>query len=94
VVVVGDARPWLSAIMCFADGIEKTAYEQVLRDVLKRYNQDKSPVLQIRKALVMTEPCTMEHGLLTPTHKIKRPQVIRLYQSQIDALYTTKPGAR
>lgn len=94
VVVVGDARPWLSAIICFADGVEKTAYEQVLRDVLKRYNQDKSPVLQIRKALVMSEPCTMENGLLTPTHKIKRQQVIGLYQSQIDALYTTKLAAR
>ena len=94
VVVVGDARPWLSAIICFADGVEKTTYEQVLRDVLKRYNQDKSPVLQIRKAVVMSEPCTMENGLLTPTHKIKRQQVVGLYQSQIDALYTTKLAAR
>ena len=94
VVVGGDARPWLSAIICFADGVETNAYEQVLRDVLKRYNQDKSPVFQIRKALVMSEPCTMENGLLTPTHKIKRPQVIRLYQSQVDALYTTKSVAR
>ena len=93
-VVVGDARPWLSAIICFADGVEKTSYEQVLRDVLKRYNQDKSPVLQIRKAVVMSERCTMENGLLTPTHKIKRQQVIGLYQSQIDALYTTKLAAR
>ena len=93
-VVVGDARPWLSAIICFAEGVETTAYEQVVRDVLKRYNQDKSPVLQIRKALVMSEPCTMENGLLTPTHKIKRPQVIRLHQPQIDALYTTKSASR
>ena len=93
-VVVGDARPWLSAIICFAEGVETTAYEQVVRDVLKRYNQDKSPVLQIRKALVMSEPCTMENGLLTPTHKIKRPQVIRLHQAQIDALYTTKSASR
>ena len=69
----------------FADGVETTR-EQTLRDVLKRYNQDKSPVLQIRKALVMSEPCSMENGLLTPTHKIKRPQVIRLHQAQIDAL--------
>ena len=87
VVVVGDARPWLSAIICFADEVEATTHEQALRDVLKRYNQDKSPVLQIRKRVVMSEPCSMENGLLTPTHKIKRPQVIRLYQSQVDALH-------
>ena len=94
VVVVGDARPWLSAIICFADEVEATTHEQVLRDVLKRYNHDKSPVLQIRKGVVMSEPCSMENGLLTPTHKIKRPQVIRLYQSQIDALYMTKSAAK
>ena len=94
VVVVGDARPWLSAIIGFSDDVETTAHAQLLREVLKRYNQDKSPVSQIRKALVMSELCTMENGLLTPTHKIKRPQVIRLYQSQIDALYTTKSAAR
>ena len=35
----------------------------------------------------------MENGLLTPTHKIKRPQVIRLYQSQIDTV-ATKSTAR
>ena len=54
--VVVDARPWLSAIICFAEGVGTTAYEQVVRDVLKRYNQDKSPVLQIRKALVIVRP--------------------------------------
>ena len=94
VVVVGDARPWLSAIICFADEVEATTHEQALRDVLKRYNHDKSPVLQIRKGVVMSEPCSMENGLLTPTHKIKRPQVIRLYQSQVDALYMTKSVAK
>ena len=89
-VVVGDARPWLSAIVCLNEEIESARHDQVLRDVLRRYNQDKSPVLQIRKALVMTEPCSIDNGLLTPTHKIRRPQVISLYGSQIDQLYSSK----
>ena len=89
-VVVGDARPWLSAIVCLNEEIESARHDQVLRDVLRRYNQDKSPVLQIRKALVMAEPCSIDNGLLTPTHKIRRPQVISLYGPQIDQLYSSK----
>ena len=90
VVVVGDARPWLSAIICLNEEIESERVDQTIRDVLRRYNQDKSSLLQIRKGLVMTELCSIDNGLLTPTHKIKRPQVIALYASQIEQLYSSK----
>ena len=90
VVVVGDGRPWLSAIICFAEGIEAQEPKQVIQTILKRYNQDKTPMMHIRKAIPMTEPCSIENGMLTPTHKIKRAQVIALHQAQIDKLYSTK----
>ena len=90
VVVVGDARPWLSAIICLNEEIESERVDQTIRDVLRRYNQDKSSLLQVRKGLLMTESCSIDNGLLTPTHKIKRPQVIALYASQIEQLYSSK----
>jgi len=90
VVVVGDGRPWLSAIICLAEGIEAQEPKQVIQTILKRYNQDKTPMMHIRKAIPMTEPCSIENGMLTPTHKIKRAQVIALHQAQIDKLYSTK----
>jgi len=90
VVVVGDGRPWLSAIICLAEGIEAQEPKQVIQTILKRYNQDKTPMMHIRKAIPMTEPCSIENGMLTPTHKIKRAQVIALHQPQIDKLYSTK----
>ena len=90
VVVVGDGRPWLSAIICFAEGIEAQEPKQVIQTILKRYNQDKTLMMHIRKAIPMTEPCSIENGMLTPTHKIKRAQVIALHQAQIDKLYSTK----
>ena len=51
-VVVGDARPWLSAIICLNEEIESERVDQTIRDVLRRYNQDKSSLLQVRKGLV------------------------------------------
>lgn len=90
VVVVGDARPWLSAIICLSEDVEMARRDAVVHDVLKRYNQNKSPLMQIRKAVLMDEPCSIENGLLTPTHKVKRKQVIAQYERQVDTLYSLK----
>ena len=90
VVVVGDARPWLSAIICLSEDVEMERRDAVVHDILKRYNQNKSPVMQIRKAVLMDEPCSIENGLLTPTHKLKRKQVIAQYERQVDTLYSLK----
>ena len=90
VVVVGDARPWLSAIICLSEDVEIARRDAVVHDVLKRYNQNKSPLMQIRKAVLMDEPCSIENGLLTPTHKVKRKQVIAQYERQVDTLYSLK----
>jgi long-chain acyl-CoA synthetase len=90
VVVVGDARPWLSAIICLSEDVEMERRDAVVHDILKRYNQNKSPLMQIRKAVLMDEPCSIENGLLTPTHKVKRKQVIAQYERQVDTLYSLK----
>lgn len=43
---------------------------------------------QIRRVTMTLEPWTVDNGLLTPTLKVKRPQVTRAHQDDIDALYT------
>jgi len=90
VVVVGDARPWLSAIICLSEEIELVRRDAAVHAILKRYNQNKSPLMQVRKAVMMDEPCSIENGLLTPTQKVKRKQVIAQYEPQIAALYSLK----
>ncbi|NCW74451.1 MAG: long-chain fatty acid--CoA ligase, partial [Gammaproteobacteria bacterium] len=90
VVVVGDARPWLSAIICLSEEIELARRDAAVHAILKRYNQNKSPLMQVRKAVLMDEPCSIENGLLTPTQKVKRKQVIAQYEPQIAALYSLK----
>lgn len=42
---------------------------------------------RVRRALLLGEPWSIENGLLTPTLKIKRNQVIARYQAEIEQLY-------
>ena len=87
VIIVGDGKPSLSALICLNNDFETTDPDTTVASILKRYNVNKSPLLQVRKGLLMREPCTIENGLLTPTQKIKRSLVVELYQEAIDDLY-------
>lgn len=43
----------------------------------------------IKGVLLDPQPFDMERDLITPTYKLKRPQLLKHYQKDIDALYTT-----
>jgi long-chain acyl-CoA synthetase len=42
---------------------------------------------KVRRALLLAEPWSIENGLLTPTLKLKRPQVAARYAGDIEQLY-------
>lgn len=58
-----------------------------LRDDLFRRQRDLAKHERIRRFALLSEPFTVENGLLTPTLKIKRREAERRYASVIDGLY-------
>jgi long-chain acyl-CoA synthetase len=54
-----------------------------IAEMLKPLN----PYEQVRRIHVRAEPFTIESGLLTPTLKIKRRQVLEMFRDEIGALY-------
>lgn len=42
---------------------------------------------RVHRVVLLREPWSIENGLLTPTLKLKRQQVAKLFSNQIDALY-------
>ncbi|ROS77080.1 long-chain fatty acid--CoA ligase [Cellulomonas sp. PhB143] len=58
-------------------------------------NEPVSRAESIRKILVLPVDFTEENGYLTPSLKVKRPQVLRDFAAQIETLYTdTRTAAR
>ena len=109
VVVVGDRRPFLAAVIVLnADAWRRFAADKRLdperpnsaaskMDLLARI----APLLaalprhaQVRALHLTLESWTIEAGLLTPTLKVKRDVVQRMFAREINALYAEPPQSR
>jgi len=89
VVVTGDGRPWLAALIYPSESVRESSesVDDAIRQAVKRVNASLSVHQHIRKWVVIDEPATLENGLLTPTQKVKRHALITRHQAALDALY-------
>ena len=58
--------------------------------ILKRFRTQLSAFpgyAKIRKVAVMSTPWSVDNGLMTPTMKVKRPQVMKKYATEIEKMY-------
>ena len=97
VVLDGDFWPGL-AQEC---GLDPMAPES-LRDAgvigvvqrhIKEALRDFPGYAKIRRVTLLLEPWTVDNGLLTPTMKIKRAQVLERHAREVDAMYQGGPAA-
>ena len=80
-VAAGEGMAGVVALIVPAEG-----HEGRLGEAVKRVNARLSNIERIRRFTAVTEPFTVENGLMTPTMKVKRRQVIERYSAEIEAL--------
>ncbi len=86
VMLIGDHRPWLSALVVLADGAEIDEAALLRR---MRYLMRSFPTHAAVKTLhICSEPWSVINGLMTPTHKIKRTNINDVYSEAIKLLYS------
>jgi long-chain acyl-CoA synthetase len=83
VMLVGEGRPYLSALLWVDDDYSS---EQIFREI-SRINQDLSRPEQVKKWAVISNDLSIEGGDLTANMKIKRELIGTRYQKVITALY-------
>jgi long-chain acyl-CoA synthetase len=91
-VVLGDARPWLSAIIVPSQELVESlsSAEEVEAQVakaVKRVNAELNSTERIRKYITRSELFSIDNGYVTPTQKIKRSKVIDDHSHEIELLY-------
>jgi len=105
IMVIGEARPYLSALAVVNEGQWKKLAAELGLDplapdalqselaeqlALKRISvqlQDFPGHAQVRRAALLLEPWSVENGLLTPTLKMRRLQLMERYKKQLAKLY-------
>jgi long-chain acyl-CoA synthetase len=80
-VIAGEGKPAIVALVVPADGHEGSAGAAV-----ERVNARLSAFERIRR-WGLVEPFTLENGLLTPTMKVRRREVLRRHRAAVEALY-------
>ena len=81
VVLVGNGRPHLAAII--TGPVEVSDVEAALEDL----NRELPHYQRIRGSIVVTEPFTIESGLVTANGKVRRNAVAERLADRIDAIY-------
>jgi long-chain acyl-CoA synthetase len=82
IMLVGEGRPFLTLLAVARDADEK----QLVRRANERLAHFPRYV-RVRRAIVSPEPWTIENGLLTPTLKVKRNDVLKRFAPEIEAVY-------
>jgi len=86
VMVTGDKRPYLTAVIVPADTGNNTS-EQQIKAAIDRANLRLSQIEQVRKFIIADAPFTVDNGQMTPTLKVRRHIVQQVYANKIEHLY-------
>ena len=80
-VAAGEGMAGVVALLVAAEGQAES-----IAAAVARVNAKLSPVERIRRWALLPEPFTVENGLLTPTMKVKRRQVLERHQETVQGL--------
>jgi long-chain acyl-CoA synthetase len=81
--VYGDKKNYLVAIIVAAKEVNKEKIKLVLENINKNLTQ----VEKVKKFVLIYEEFTINNGMLTPTLKLKRKEIIKNYKQQLENLY-------
>jgi long-chain acyl-CoA synthetase len=82
VMVVGEGRPKLGLI-----AVSKISNTKELCERANAQLRDFPGYVRIHHLTQVTDPWTVENGLLTPTLKVKRNEIEKRYAREIEAMY-------
>lgn len=81
-MLLGEGKAFFSLLAVSAESDEKVLVRRANAQ-LKSFPR----YVRVRRVIALSEPWTVENGLLTPTQKVKRAAVLERYRTQIEQAY-------
>jgi long-chain acyl-CoA synthetase len=102
-MIYGDGRPYNVALIvidlpylrAYLGGDQRTddaliadpRTRQIMEDEVLRYSRDFRTFELVRKFWLTREPFAYENGMLTNTFKLRRRDVLKVYEGRLQSLY-------
>ena len=83
--VFGEQKNYIAALLVL-NSDSKSSDEDIQR-YIDEVNKDLTQPEKIKKFIFIDEPFSIENNLMTPTMKVRRHEVQKKYQNQIDQLF-------
>ena len=81
----GDKKNYLVALIVVSKELEDR--KNKIRIIIDKVNQELSIIEKIKKFIIIDDPFTIENQMLTPTMKIRRHQIKKVFGEQLEKLY-------
>ena len=81
--VFGDQKNYLVAIIV----CDKEISKEKIKLIIENINKNLTLIEKIKKFVLINKEFTIENGMLTPTLKLKRKEIIKNYKQQLENLY-------
>ena len=81
--VYGDKKNYLVAIIISNNEADR----EKIKFILENINKNLTQIEKIKKFILISEEFTINNGMLTPTLKLKRKEIIKNYKQQLENLY-------
>ena len=83
--VFGEQKNYIAALLVLSS--ESKSSDEDIQRYIDGVNKDLTQPEKIKKFIFIDEPFSIENNLMTPTMKVRRHEVQKKYQNQIDQLF-------
>ena len=83
--VFGEQKNYIAALLVLNS--ESKSSDEDIQIYIDEVNKDLTQPEKIKKFIFIDEPFSIENNLMTPTMKVRRHEVQKKYQNQIDQLF-------
>ncbi len=83
--VFGEQKNYIAALLVLNS--ESKSSDEDIQRYIDEVNKDLTQPEKIKKFIFIDEPFSIENNLMTPTMKVRRHEVQKKYQTQIDQLF-------
>jgi long-chain acyl-CoA synthetase len=81
--IYGDKKNYLVAILITNKEVNKERIKLIIENI----NKNLTSIERIKKFILINEEFSIENGMLTPTLKLKRKEIIKNYKQNLENLY-------